>query len=380
MLKILNRSELINKVCVIVGTRPGIIMFSPIIRELSSRNIHFFIVHAGQHYSHNMDKQFFEDLELPEPEYKLSEVKNCKLHGEQTARMLEGIEKILIEEKPKIVLVGGDANCNLAGALAARKLGIMIGHIEAGERSYDWRMPEEHNRRIIDHISEYLFITNEKSRENLLKESVQGKIIITGNPIVDAAFRNRRIAGKKSNILSKWGLKKNSYFILTCHREENVDSEENLKNIILGMKNVSYKLKKKIVFLAHPRTQKRIELFRLKDLIDTINNFQVKDSVGYIDFITLLSNARLVFTDSGGVQQESCIFKVPCITLRENTEWVETLEAGVNILAGTDPVKILECSENILSRTFQWTEPFGNGNAAKNIVDTVANEVLDKVI
>jgi len=199
-MKILFKEELQDKICVIVGTRPGIIMFSSLIRKLKKQNINFFVIHAGQHYSYNMDKKFFEDLNLPEPEYKLNDVKNCKFHGEQTARMLEGIEKILLKEKPKIVLVGGDANCNLAGALAARKLHIKVGHVEAGERSYDWRMPEEHNRRMIDHISEYLFCTNEKSRQNLLKENVLGKIFVTGNPIVDAAYQNKEIAKKKNQI------------------------------------------------------------------------------------------------------------------------------------------------------------------------------------
>jgi len=375
MLKILTPNELQNKVCLIIGTRPGIIMFSPIIRAFKENNLDFFVIHAGQHYSYNMDKKFFEDLNLPEPEYKLENVKNCKFHGEQTAKMLEGIEKILLKEKPKIVLVGGDANCNLAGALAARKLHIKVGHVEAGERSYDWRMPEEHNRRMIDHISEYLFCTNEKSKQNLLKENVLGKIFITGNPIVDAAYQNREIAKEKSNILKQWDLKEKDYFILTTHREENVDSKENLENIILGMKNVCEKFNKPVIFLAHPRTKKRIEQFNLTNLINSIPNFIVKDAVGYLDFINLLSNAKLVFTDSGGVQQEACIFKVPCVTLRENTEWIETIELRVNILAGTNPDKIINCTEKMLSFKGKWREPFGDGKAAERIVEIVSKEL-----
>ncbi|RKX60128.1 MAG: UDP-N-acetylglucosamine 2-epimerase (non-hydrolyzing) [Thermodesulfobacteriota bacterium] len=374
--KILSKEELQDKICVIVGTRPGIIMFSPIIRELKKTKYKFFVIHTGQHYSYNMDKKFFEDLNLPEPEYKLENIKNCKFHGEQTAKMLEGIEKILLKEKPKIVLVGGDANCNLAGALAARKLHIKVGHVEAGERSYDWRMPEEHNRRMIDHISEYLFCTNEKSKQNLLKENVLGKIFVTGNPIVDAAYQNREIAKEKSNILEQWNLKKKDYFILTTHREENVDSKENLENIILGMKKVCERFKKKIIFLAHPRTQKRIEQFGLNELIKFIPNFIMKDAIGYLDFINLLSNAKLVFTDSGGVQQEACIFKVPCVTLRENTEWVETIELGVNILAGTNPDKIVNCAEKMLLFEGKWGEPFGDGKAAERIVYIISKEVI----
>jgi len=377
MLKILNQTELQDKICIVVGTRPGLIMFSPIIRALKDKELHFFVIHAGQHYSYNMDKKFFEDLNLPEPKYKLEDVKNCKFHGEQTARMLEGIEKILLKEKPKIVLVGGDANCNLAGALAARKLHIKVGHVEAGERSYDWRMPEEHNRRLIDHISEYLFVTNEKSKQNLLKENVLGKIFITGNPIVDAAYQNREIAKEKSDILKRWNLKKKDYFILTTHREENVDSKENLESIILGMKNVCEKFGKKVIFLAHPRTQKRIEEFNLKGLINSIPNLVVKDAVGYLDFINLLSNAKLVFTDSGGVQQEACIFKVPCVTLRENTEWVETIELGVNILAGTNLDKIVNCVQKMLSFQGKWGEPFGDGKSAEGIVNIISKEIIN---
>jgi len=377
MVKVLPQNELQNKICLIIGTRPGIVMFSPLIRAFKESKVAFFVIHAGQHYSYNMDKQFFEDLNLPQPEYKLEDVKNCKFHGEQTARMLEGIEKILLKEKPKIVLVGGDANCNLAGALAARKLHIKVGHVEAGERSYDWRMPEEHNRRIIDHISEYLFCTNEKSKQNLLKENILGKVFVSGNPIVDAAYQNKEIAKQKSTILTQWELKENNYFILTTHREENVDSKENLRNIILGMKKVCEKFGKKIIFLAHPRTQKRIEQFELNKLIELIPNFIIKEAVGYLDFINLLSNAKLVFTDSGGVQQEACIFKIPCVTLRENTEWVETIKLGVNILAGTNPDKITNYAEKMFFFKGKWEEPFGDGKAAERIVEIVNKELVE---
>jgi len=373
MLKILKKFN--KKICLVIGTRPSIVMFSPIIRTFKKSGLDFFVIHTGQHYSYNMDKKFFEDLNLPEPEYKLNDVKNCKFHGEQTARMLEGIEKILLKEKPKIVLVGGDANCNLAAALAARKLHIKVGHVEAGERSYDWRMPEEHNRRMIDHISDYLFATGEKAKENLIKENVQGEIFVTGNPIVDAAYQNREIAKEKSDILKQWNLKEKDYFILTTHREENVDSKENLQNIILGMKNVCGKFGKEIIFLAHPRTQKRIEQFGLTNLVNSIHNFIVKDAVGYLDFINLLSHALLVFTDSGGVQQEACIFKIPCVTLRKNTEWTETIELGANIVAGTDPEKILEAARKMLGIERNWANPFGDGKAAERIVEIVSNNL-----
>lgn len=375
MLKILTGSELQKRVAVVIGTRPGIVMFSPIIRELARRQVPFFTIHAGQHYSYNMDRQFFQDLNLPDSDYKLEEVKNCKLHGEQTARMLEGIEKILLQEKPRIVIVGGDANCNLAGALAARKLRIMVAHLEAGERSYDWRMPEEHNRRIIDHISEFLFATNEKSRQNLLKEQVQGEIFITGNPIVDAALQNQRIATEKSDILKRFDLTSKKYFILTTHREENVDSKDNLENIISGMGLVAERIGMPIVFLAHPRTKNRLEQFGLLNRIKGIPNFLLKDAVGYLDFLFLLAKAQLSFTDSGGVQQESCILKRPCVTLRENTEWIETVDSGVNILAGTNPAKILAGAKKMVKFAGPWPQPFGAGKSAAQIVAHLRNKL-----
>ena len=201
-LKILRRDELEDLICVVVGTRPGIIKFSPIIKELIERKKNFFIIHTGQHYSYNMDRLFFEELELPKPKYYIPDVYKEKYHGAQTAKMLKGCEEIMIKEKPKITLVGGDANTNLAGALAARKLQIYVGHVEAGLRSFDWRMPEEHNRVIIDHISDFLFAPTEKAKENLIKDSVRGKIFVTGNPIVDAVKQNIIIALKKKKIIT----------------------------------------------------------------------------------------------------------------------------------------------------------------------------------
>ena len=374
-LKILHKEDLENKICVIVGTRPGIVMFSPIIRELKRRRINFFVIHTGQHYSYNMDRQFFDDLEIDEPHYKFENHRELKFHGEQTAEMLRSCEKVLLKERPKVVLVGGDANTNLAGALAARKLHIMVGHVEAGERSYDWRMPEEHNRRIIDHISDFLLVTNSKGKQALLKENIQGKIFITGNPIVDAARQNMEIAVRKSDILRQWNLENKEYFVLTSHREENVDSEKNLKDIILSMKKVCERFRKDVIFLAHPRTIKRIEQFGLTNLIREIPALKVKEAAGYLDFINLLSKARLVFTDSGGVQQEACIFKVPCVTLRDNTEWTETIEAGVNILAGTEPDNVLKCAEKMHLLKEVGIEPFGDGNASRNIIDVITREV-----
>jgi UDP-N-acetylglucosamine 2-epimerase (non-hydrolysing) len=377
-LKILAEKDLTDKICVVVGTRPSIIMFSPIIRELERQKLNYFVIHTGQHYSYNMDRKFFEDLELKEPEYKLDTVKNCHFHGEQTAEMLKGTEKILIKEKPKVVLVGGDANTNLAGGLAARKLHIKLGHVEAGERSGDWRMPEEHNRIMLDHISEYLFVTNEKSKKNLVADNVKGEIFITGNPIVDAAYQNLNLAQQKSKALKDYSLDSQSYFLLTLHREENVDNKENLANVIEGMRLVYNRFGRKIIFFAHPRSQRRMREFGLEKAATAIKGLEIKDAVGYIDFLFLLKQSLLVLTDSGGVQQESCILRVPCVTLRENTEWTETLDMGANMLSGVLPQRISDCVSSMLESNRTWTNPFGDGKTAVKIIRIIKKDLQKK--
>jgi len=369
-LKILRQDELHNqKLCLVIGTRPGIIMFTPIIRECLRRNLDFLVIHTGQHYSYNMDRIIFDTLEIPRPAYHLDGVAEKKYHGAQTAAMLGGIESVLLKERPGLVIVGGDANTNLAGALAARKLHINVGHIEAGERSYDWRMPEEHNRRMIDHISNLLFATNEKSAKCLKDEKVMGEVFVTGNTIVDAAFQNIEIAERTSRILEENGLQPKGYFVLTTHREENVDFVENISGIIEGITRLSEDTGYTIFFAAHPRTLNRLKHFGLLDRLRLHHGIIVKEAPGYLDFLQLLASSLLVLTDSGGVQQEACIFRVPCVTFRENTEWIETLEMKVNLLAGTDPEAILSGAKQMLKRKTEWEIPFGDGRAAKRILD-----------
>lgn len=345
---------------------------APLAHALRRRRVPFIVIHSGQHYSPNMDLQFFLDLGLPEPDYTLQNVSEKKTHGGQTAAMLEGIEAVLLEERPRLVLVGGDANTNLAGALAARKLRIAVGHIEAGERSYDWRMPEEHNRRIIDHISEFLFTTGEKGKRQLEREAVQGKIFVTGNPIVDASIQHLEIAKRKSGALRRFKLTPGRYAILTMHREETVDFPDLLRNALEGVSRASQALDMmKVLFLAHPRTQKRLREFGLWEWANQLPGVCLEDAVGYLDFLTLIAHAGLVFTDSGGVQQEACIHKVPAVTLRENTEWVETLEGSANRLAGTDPDRIVAAAKDARIAEVKWPAPFGSGDAAERIVDVV---------
>jgi len=375
-LKILSESELDNIIAVLVGTRPGIIKMSPIIRELKERKSKFVVIHAGQHYSHNMDKLFFEELKLPEPDFLLSTVKNYRFHGEQTAEMLKGIEKILLKVKPKILLVCGDANFNLAGALAARKLGIKVGHVESGLRSNDWRMPEEHNRVMIDHISDYLFAPTEQAKKNLIADNVKGKIFVFGNTIVDAVYQNIKLARSKSNIIRRLNLKPKKYFLLTLHREENVDNKKILKEIINGIKKISKVFSDyDIIFPIHPRTKNRLEMFNLKDDLN-LNNLIIIEPIGYFDFLILLYNAKLVLTDSGGVQEEACILKTSCLTLRENTERPETVRVGANIIVGSDCNKILKDAKKMLKCEPNWKNPFGKGDTSKKIVDLILEEML----
>ena len=358
-----------------LGTRPGIIMLAPIIHELRRRQCPLFVIHTGQHYSPNMDLQMFEDLDLPAPDYRLQGVAERKTHGAQTAAMLEGIEAVLLERRPCLFLVGGDANTNLAGALAARKLRIAVGHIEAGERSFDWQMPEEHNRVMIDHISDHLFVTGTGGVGHLRQESVRGQIHVVGNPIVDASINHLALAKQKSGALARLGLEPARYAVVTMHREENVDVAERLKGALQGVSRAAQQIGLPALMLAHPRTMLRFKEFGLEDWLRQLAGLRIEPAVGYLDFLSLLANARLVFTDSGGVQQEACIHQVLCVTLRDNTEWTETLEIGANRLAGCDPAAIPAAAVAALLTTASWSNPFGDGTTASQIADVVVREL-----
>jgi len=378
--KVFDAQELAPAVALIIGTRPGIIMLSPLIKELGSRDIDFFTIHTGQHYSPNMDSTFFEDLELPQPDYRIQGVSEKRTHGGQTAAMLVGIENILMERRPCIVLVGGDANTNLSGALAARKLRMNLGHIEAGERSYDRTMPEEHNRVIIDHISDYLFVTGDTAVNNLKKEGIIHGVYKTGNPIVDASLQNFELAQSKSSIIRDQSLQPGRFAVMTMHREENVDSRQRLHEALEGVSNAAQKHGFPVIFSAHPRTLKRLKEFGLLDWAEQLPGIRTVEAVGYLDFLSLLGNSMLVFTDSGGVQQEACIHRIPCITLRENTEWTETLQINANRLSGCNAGRIADATAEALNSDRNWDAPFGDGRAAEYIADIVVEEVKKHIV
>ena len=337
---------------------------SPIIRECEALNLDFFILHTGQHYSYNMDKVFFEQLKLPSAKYNLDIGPGS--HAEQTGNMLIGIEKILQEEEPDVVLVEGDTNTVLAGAIASVKLGIPVGHVEAGLRSYDRNMPEEINRILADHSSTYLFSPTEKSKEILLQEGVdREKIFLTGNTIVDAVFQNLQLSKNKFSILDELNLERKKYFLVTIHRQENVDNRTRFSKIIDGLDKLK-ELGFEIIYPIHPRAKKQLELFGLK------NKFvKLIEPLDYLSFLQIENNARLILTDSGGVQEESCILGVPCVTLRDNTERPETLDVGANILAGVKPNEIFEKSNLMLHNHNRWNNPFGDGTAGKQIVQLI---------
>ena len=350
------------RISIILGTRPEIIKMSPIIQECERLSLDYFILHTGQHFSYNMDRIFFKQLRLPEARYNLDVGSGS--HGEQTGRMLIGIEKVLSEEEPDVVLVEGDTNTVLAGALAAYKLGVKVGHVEAGLRSYDRRMPEEINRVLTDHCSDYLFAPTEKSREILLGEGVaERKIFVTGNTIVDAVYQNLEISEKVIDVLTEYRLGRRGYFLVTVHRQENVDDEERFSSILRGLELVRERFDVPIVYPVHPRSRKMMEKFGFDPDVTLI------DAVDFLTFLQLERWARLILTDSGGVQEEACILGVPCVTLRENTERPETLDVGSNVLAGVKPESILSTVMKMIDKKHSWVNPFGRGDASKTIID-----------
>jgi UDP-N-acetylglucosamine 2-epimerase (non-hydrolysing) len=350
-------------ILIVIGTRPEIIKMSPIIRECSNQGLEFSVLHTGQHYSYAMDRIFFKQLNLSSPDYNLDVGSGTQ--GTQTAAILVGIENVLLKHPPGIVLVQGDTNTVLAGALAAAKLHIPVGHVEAGLRCFDRSMPEEINRIVADHVSDQLYAPTENSRQNLLHEGINAeKITLTGNTVVDAVQQNIRIAHQKVHPLEELGLEPRNYFLVTAHRTENVDDPLRLAEILTGLKKTSEHFGLPVVFPMHPRTQKMVREFSL-----STEGIQVIDPVGYLEFLMLESMASLLLTDSGGVQEESCILKVPCVTLRENTERPETIDVGSNVLVGTNPDKILAATIKMIDIPRTWNNPFGNGDAAHRIID-----------
>jgi len=362
------------KIAFIIGTRPEIIKMSPLIDEVDKRGMDYILIHTGQHYDHEMSQQFFLDLELSQPHYNIGVGSDS--HGKQTAVMMEGIEKVLLAEKPDIVLVQGDTNAVLAGALVAAKLHIAVGHVEAGLRSYDKTMPEEINRMVADVCTNLFFVPTEETAINLLFEGISPEnIFITGNTVVDACYRNLKIAGKTSQIMSQLEID-GDILSLTLHRAENVDDRERLGNIVKALLNVEDLT---IVFPVHPRTLKTLKEFGMYSQLEKAPHIKMIKPIGYLDFLILQSNSKLMITDSGGIQEEAITLDVPCLTLRYNTERPETVQAGGNILVGSDTEKITKTVSRILAddelyqRMREATNPYGDGTTSERIVDAIQN-------
>jgi UDP-N-acetylglucosamine 2-epimerase (non-hydrolysing) len=355
------------KILSIVGTRPNFMKIAALADEFERKGVEHVLIHTGQHYDKEMSKLFFDDLKIPKPNLNLGIGSGS--FGEQTANIILQLEKVLINEKPDLVVVVGDVNSTFAGALIAKHLGIKVAHVESGLRSFDMAMPEEINRMLTDKISDFLFTTEESGNKNLLKEGVdKNKIFFVGNVMIDTLLKHKE-KSNQSQILKKLGIKKSDYCVLTLHRPSNVDNADNFRNVLEILEKVQDKIK--IVFPIHPRTRKNMESLGLGDKIKSMKNLVITDPCGYLDFLCLMSNSRFVLTDSGGIQEETTVLGVPCITLRDNTERPVTVEQGTNLLVSTDKIKVIEKSLDIIDNKIKIKGRVPNlwdGKAAERIV------------
>lgn len=346
----------------VVGARPNFIKIAPICMELKRRgNIPFQIVHTGQHYDQKMSDVFFEELSIPAPDFHLNI--GSGPHGKQTGKMMEALENLCFGNSFAGIVVIGDVNSTLAGALVGAKMNIPVVHIESGLRSFNRSMPEEINRIASDHLSDLLFAPTKLAVENLEKEGLKDRAIFSGDVMYDMALAGLAMAEKKSAILSNWGLEPKSYYLTTLHRPYNVDEPDTLKEIIKGLGQLGAQ----VILAAHPRLQKNLKAFD----IEHNGNIRLSDPVGYLDFIQLQKNAKKIITDSGGVQKEAFFLKVPCVTLRPETEWVETVEANANMLVRDRTENGIIDAVNSDQIPDYDERPYGDGRASKIIIEQI---------
>lgn len=380
------------KVISVVGARPNLVKIAPILRALAavrrpSLSIESRLVDTGQHYDDAMSASLFRDLEIPQPHCSLRIGSGS--HAEQTAATLSAFETVLLQEQPDLVLVVGDVNSTLAAALAATKLGIPVAHVEAGLRSFDRRMPEEINRRLTDAIAELLFTTEAQAGDNLRREGIASEnIFFVGNVMVDSLRWTQR-SGRRSTLLERLDLRRDAgaadYAVVTLHRPSNVDSREQLTGLVDMLTRLSEDLP--VLFPAHPRTRARLEQFGLGARLDVVTagaegvrprhgRVCLLDPLPYVDCLQALAEARVVLTDSGGIQEETTCLGTPCVTVRDTTERPITVEAGTNVVAGTDPDTVLEYARDALAkRPAPCAPPLWDGQAAERIVDVVIDRL-----
>lgn len=353
------------KILTVIGARPQFVKAGALSRAFENVDrIEEIIVHTGQHFDENMSDVFFNEMNIPKPKYNLQI--NSLDHGAMTGRMLEGIEEIIKIEKPNLLLVYGDTNSTLAGALAAKKLHVKVAHVEAGLRSFNMDMPEEVNRILTDRISDYLFCPTDTAIENLNNEgyeNIDAQVVKSGDVMQDAAYFYAEISADKSTIISELNIKK--FCLATLHRAENTNDPEKLSGIVNALNHIHAEIIP-VVLPLHPRTKGKLEAFGLELKVKTI------DPVGYFDMIELIKHCALVMTDSGGLQKEAFFFKKNCVTMRDQTEWVELIEAGVNVLVGSDKTKIISKASEMLARSSDFENNlYGNGKACENIINHI---------
>ena len=358
------------KVVSVVGARPNFVKLKPI-HNVVEKVLHHEIIHIGQHYDFELSEIFFKEFNLPKPDYNL-EI-GSGFPGHQVGEMIKKIERILIEKKYDLVLVYGDTNSTFAGAFAAIKSNMKVAHIESGLRSFDRRMPEEINRILTDNLSQYLFASTKTARANLEREKIFGKIYDTGDLSVEIVSEAKKLASK-SRITKDLDLDLKNYIVFTMHRAENTEIDTSFLSIIRAFTSLS---DVKIIFPIHPRTKKILEGKKLYQKLKDCKNVFMIPPAGYIDFIHLVKNAEKIITDSGGLQKEAYLLSVPCITIRRNTEWIETVTEGWNVLTDTNPDKIIASVRNWNPTKITQKPVFGKGNTSKVIKKIIIDEILN---
>ena len=359
------------KAITVAGTRPNFVKIAPLIKELERhKEVEQVFVHTGQHYDKQLSKLFFRDLKIPKPDINL-EVGSGS-HALQTGEVMVRFEKILHQIKPDLVVVVGDVNSTLACALTAKKLGIRVAHVEAGLRSFDMSMPEEINRVMTDRIADFLFTTEETANKNLMREGIdKSKIFFVGNVMIDSLLGHREKA-KSSRIMKRLGIEKRNYAVLTLHRPSNVDNEDMFSKILDIIDEIQKNIR--VIYPMHPRSNGSMAKYRLLEKAKAMKNLTLTEPLGYLDFLCLMDNSKLILTDSGGIQEEATVLNVPCITLRNNTERPVTVEQGTNLLISTDKKQVIEKALEAINGKIERNKKIPelwDGKAAQRIVEVL---------